>query len=47
VVTAGLFARVFETPFQRHREPAPGRVLIPAAGELVVTHQQVRTLSVT
>ena len=47
VVTAGLFARVFETPFQRHRESAPGRVLIPASAELVVAHQPVRTLSVT
>ena len=47
VVTAGLFARVFEAPFQRHRAPASTRILVPSAAELVVAHDKVRTLSVT
>jgi peptidoglycan/LPS O-acetylase OafA/YrhL len=31
VLAAWLFARVFEAPFQRHREPASTRRLIPSA----------------
>jgi peptidoglycan/LPS O-acetylase OafA/YrhL len=47
VVTATLFARVFEAPFVQHRAPASRGVPTPSAAGPIVTHQRIRTLSVT